>query len=284
MAVGESRTELLSWLNSTLQLDYPKVEHCGTGAAYCQIMDLIYGLVPMSKVKFGYPLSDYDSRSNMKILQAAFNKHKITKLVEVERLIKCRLQDNLELLQWFKRHWLEHCDVGVVYDAAGRRNAKAGTESTSRPTSRRLTMAETPRAVTPTTKKQYTGLPASAKPGPGSATSTSRVANRRVVSTGTVAHVGNNQVLEEKNDEINNLKEELKEMRILTESLETERNFYYNKLREIEILTENIQTLWETEGENRKTGVLELVRQIQSILYQTEKGFDGGDAMDAESF
>jgi RP/EB family microtubule-associated protein len=38
-----SFTELLAWLNELLQLSYTKVEQCGTGAAYCQIMDSIFG-------------------------------------------------------------------------------------------------------------------------------------------------------------------------------------------------------------------------------------------------
>lgn len=41
--MGESRTELIAWLNDLLQLNYTKVEQCGTGAAYAQIMDSIYG-------------------------------------------------------------------------------------------------------------------------------------------------------------------------------------------------------------------------------------------------
>lgn len=44
--MGESRTELLQWLNDLLQLNYTKVEQCGTGAAYCQILDSIYGKHP----------------------------------------------------------------------------------------------------------------------------------------------------------------------------------------------------------------------------------------------
>lgn len=38
-----SRTDLLAWLNDLLQLNYTKVEQCGSGAAYCQILDSVYG-------------------------------------------------------------------------------------------------------------------------------------------------------------------------------------------------------------------------------------------------
>jgi len=40
--MNESRSELLAWLNELLQINYTKVEQCGTGAAYCQILDSIY--------------------------------------------------------------------------------------------------------------------------------------------------------------------------------------------------------------------------------------------------
>jgi len=38
-----SRTDLLAWLNELLQINYTKVEQCGAGGAYCQILDSIYG-------------------------------------------------------------------------------------------------------------------------------------------------------------------------------------------------------------------------------------------------
>lgn len=38
-----SRTDLLAWLNELLQINYTKVEQCGTGGAYCQVLDSIYG-------------------------------------------------------------------------------------------------------------------------------------------------------------------------------------------------------------------------------------------------
>jgi hypothetical protein len=48
---GASRTELLQWLNEPLRLNYPKIEQCGAGGAYLQILDSIYGDIPMARVK-----------------------------------------------------------------------------------------------------------------------------------------------------------------------------------------------------------------------------------------
>ena len=43
--MGESRTELIAWLNDLLQVNYTKIEQCGTGGAYCQIIDSIFGAI-----------------------------------------------------------------------------------------------------------------------------------------------------------------------------------------------------------------------------------------------
>jgi len=40
------KNELLSWLNALLTLNYTKVEQCANGAAYCQIMDACYPVMP----------------------------------------------------------------------------------------------------------------------------------------------------------------------------------------------------------------------------------------------
>ena len=46
--MGESRTELIAWLNDLLALNYTKVEQCGSGAAYAQVIDSIYGTCILS--------------------------------------------------------------------------------------------------------------------------------------------------------------------------------------------------------------------------------------------
>lgn len=253
----------------------------------------------MMKVKFGGNLSDYDARNNMKILQAAFNKHNISKQIEVERLIKCRLQDNLELLQWFKRHWMENKDINTDYDASPLRRSTSGASiaPTSAASSRRSTMGSSVVPKTPGSRR-VSSSSSGTSVGAGNS-GTISVQKRRVVlggpgmggiGTGTrnIAQTETARQLVEMARELENASDELGEAKILIDSLETERNFYFNKLREIEILAQNIQDLYrrddETANEVKQMSVLDIMAQIQEILYLTEKGFEVQSNIDAELF
>jgi len=48
-----SRTDLIQWVNKTLQVSLTKVEQCASGAIYCQIIDACHpGSVAMRKVNW----------------------------------------------------------------------------------------------------------------------------------------------------------------------------------------------------------------------------------------
>ncbi|KAG8772498.1 hypothetical protein FRC12_003038 [Ceratobasidium sp. 428] len=193
-AVGESRTELLQWLNELLQLNYSKVEQCGTGGAYCQIVDSIYGDVPMQKVKMNAK-HEYEFLANYKVMQMFFKQKKIDKPIPVEKLVKCKMQDNLEFLQWMKRYWLSNYG-GQPYDAVARRRGA--------PT-------DTPATIAPL------------RAGPGLSASTSGG-----IKGGTRAGSATSGVSAE---QLASAQAQVREMSAHLEGLEKERDFYFAKVR-----------------------------------------------------
>lgn len=166
-------------------------------------------------------------------------RHGIDRSVPVEQLVKCKLQDNLEFLQWSKRHWDQYYP-GHEYDALARRKASgSGSSSAPAPTSSRTSTG---------------GAGAARRPAGASAVSASRAAPR------VAAAAPASSALRQENE---SLKEAIA-------GLEKERDFYFSKLRDIELL---LQTAVENEPaiENDENG---LVKNIQAILYSTEEGFE----------
>ena len=67
----------------TIQLNLTKIEQLGSGAVYCQVIDVIHpGKVSMSKVNWK-ARNDYEFINNLKVLQNAFDKIGIKRHVEV---------------------------------------------------------------------------------------------------------------------------------------------------------------------------------------------------------
>ncbi|KAF7422252.1 hypothetical protein PC9H_010408 [Pleurotus ostreatus] len=228
-----SRNELLAWINDLLQINYTKVEQCGSGAAYCQVLDSIYGDLPMNRVKFNAK-HEYEFLTNFKVMQNVFKAKKIDKPIPVERLVKCKMQDNLEFLQWVKRFWDANYG-GQGYDPVARRKgAPADPPATIAP-------------LGPSTSR--TGLSAGARAG-----------GRTPVG----GRAGSAQP-----EVVQQLRAQVQEMSTHLEGLEKERDFYFEKLRDIEILAQQQLETLEAEGKDDNT-----LREIQKILYSTEEGFE----------
>ncbi|EME88126.1 uncharacterized protein MYCFIDRAFT_201409 [Pseudocercospora fijiensis CIRAD86] len=241
--MGESRQELLAWLNGLLQLNLTKVEQCGTGAALVQIYDSIFLDAPLSRIKFDAK-SEYAYLENFKILSNLFRKHHIDRPIPVEQLVKCKMQDNLEFLQWTKRYWDQYYPGGD-YDAVGRRKGVGGAAAPpSMPTAR------------------TSGATAAArKPAGGFGAAAPRVSSRQAGGPATAA-------LQQKNAELMET----------VGGLERERDFYFSKLRDIELLIQQAMEADPSLEEDENS----LLKQIQTILYSTEEGFEIPQEADAE--
>ncbi|KAJ5267045.1 Microtubule associated protein EB1 [Penicillium angulare] len=154
----------------------------------------------MARVKFNVN-TEYAYLQNFKVLQNVFARHTVNKPIPVQSLTKCRMQDNLEFLQWTKRYWDQHYPGGD-YDAVGRRRASgapAGAPAARAPS------AGSRRGVTPTTTSAARPRVATAGGGAPSAALQQEVATQKEAIAG----------------------------------LEKERDFYFAKLRDIELLLQS---------------------------------------------
>ena len=119
-----SKSELLSWINSTLDLDIKGIEQTITGAIFCQLLDAAHpGTVRMNKVNWKAKL-ETEYISNFKIFQQGLLNNNIEKPININRLSKGKTQELIELLQWLYGH---HISLGINpsnYDAKKKRNGQ----------------------------------------------------------------------------------------------------------------------------------------------------------------
>ncbi|GLT43600.1 hypothetical protein SLA2020_175390 [Shorea laevis] len=202
------RNEILTWINNSLQLNLSRIEEAASGAVQCQMIDMIYpGVVPMHKVNFDAK-TEYDMIQNYKVLQEVFNKLKIDKHIEVNRLVKGRPLDNLEFLQWLKRY-CDSVNGGIMnenYNPIERRN-KAGKERNSK-----------------VPQKSSKSLQANNMHNFASGDFASLVPKQGKASVSAASA------------DVQALFKEITDLKLSVDLLEKERDFYFAKLRDIETL------------------------------------------------
>jgi RP/EB family microtubule-associated protein len=157
------------------------------------------------------------------IIVGCFTRHGIDRPVNVEQLIKCKMQDNLEFLQWTKRYWDQYFPGGD-YDAVARRRGSGAPAPVSNMAPRSSAGAAR-RGTTPTTGGRLSK--AGVGGGPGSA------------------------ALQQEN---NTLKETV-------QGLERERDFYFSKLRDIELLVQQACEE-DPEIEKQEDGLIKHIQTI----------------------
>ncbi|XP_050076280.1 microtubule-associated protein RP/EB family member 1-like [Anopheles maculipalpis] len=246
-----SRIELLAWVNRTLLSEFRKVEELCTGAAYCQLMDVLFpGCLPLKRVKFCTNV-EHDFLNNLRMFQKALVHLKVSKAVPIDRLAKGRFQDNFEFLQWFKKFFDANYD-GKEYDPKGARNNAPmgyGTPSTLRPSQR-----------------MNTGTTASAGPRPLKRAGDTNGSSTRLQLGDSIDAVaeGDGELRagrgEKQIDRISWLSEQIDDLAIKIQDVEMSREYYYNKL----LLIENFIN---EHPEDTHDGLCE---KVKAIMYATE--------------
>ena len=119
-----TKSELLSWINSTLDLNIKGIEQTITGAIFCQLLDAAHpGTVRMNKVNWRARL-ETEYISNFKIFQQALLINNIDKPIDINRLSKGKTQELIELLQWLYGHHISLRINPANYDAKKKRNGQ----------------------------------------------------------------------------------------------------------------------------------------------------------------
>ncbi|XP_068997839.1 uncharacterized protein [Embiotoca jacksoni] len=116
--------ELLAWLNDTLQTSFTEVEQVCSGAAYCQLMDRLFpGSLDLSSVQFQSCSAEH-SLHNLTLLEAAFKRAGVVRLIPTAALMKRSFVAALSFLQWFKLFFDEN-NNGREYHAFEARGGRS---------------------------------------------------------------------------------------------------------------------------------------------------------------
>ncbi|XP_077587525.1 microtubule-associated protein RP/EB family member 3-like isoform X1 [Stigmatopora nigra] len=241
-----SRHDMLAWVNDSLHLTYTKIEQLCSGAAYCQFMDMLFpGCILLKKVKFQAKL-EHEYIHNFKVLQAAFKRMSVDKIIPVEKLVKCKFQDNFEFVQWFKKFFDANYD-GKEYDPMLSRQGQdvAPSPNPGDDLSHRPKRTPGPQRTSPTVPKN---MPTPQRVQHNAPALRKNSALSRNGGGGDA--------------EITELNQQLMELKLTVDGLEKERDFYFSKLRDVELICQ--------EHESDTNPVL---GRIIEILYATEDGF-----------
>ncbi|KAF2879339.1 hypothetical protein ILUMI_26850 [Ignelater luminosus] len=243
-----SRHDMLAWVNDCLQSNFAKIEELCTGAAYCQFMDMLFpNSVPLKKVKFKTNL-EHEYIQNFKVLQAAFKKMGVDKIVPIDRLVKGRFQDNFEFLQWFKKFFDANYQ-GAPYDPLGMRSGEALGGSGAAPKG----------GLGLTARKPALASPIKTKP-----------VGKAMPKVNAVKPTAKPTTIPNRGDanKVDELANQILELKMSVEGLEKERDFYFGKLRDIEVMCQE-------NDENNP-----LIQRILDVLYATEEGFAPPDEVE----
>lgn len=263
-----SRTDILDFFNNLLSMNLTKIEQTASGAVACQLVDFIFpGSVPMKRVNWEAK-SDFQFIENYKILQAAFSKNRVQKIIDVDRLIRAKYQDNLEFCQWLKAFY-EHIGPAARtdYDPVAKRSLGKGGKNLDE-----MFLPKGKKAkggVSRTSRNVGEGANAARKRSTAKLSSMSTrdghsVGSKAKMSRSTLENKGDGSTVPE--DDLVKKNADLKrrnaELELTLSSVEHERDFYFDKLRGIEVMLQ----VHEEKGVESRTS-----RNVGEVANDPEK-------------
>lgn len=236
-----SRDSMLAWINKTLQSKFTKIEELCTGAAYCQLMDMMFpNSISLKRVKF-LTNREIEYVYNYKLLQSSFIKFSVDKIIPIDRIVKGRILDNFAFLQWFKKFFDANFD-GRDYDAKAARDfaslgfnngigvhPNAGRTGKSSPVSAAAAAPKSQNSKLPPSPPKVLQISGEQR---SHAADEPEAKNETAPETVEVKLTSSIDMEKEHNSE--ELTKKMIDMRQQLIGAEKERDFYLNKLNEIE--------------------------------------------------
>ncbi|KAF9761321.1 Protein BIM1 [Nosema granulosis] len=246
-----SRKELVCWFNG-LGIKIDRIEDLGKGTSICLLLSQIHPSFPTSFLR--NPTNEYEYLKNMKIIQAFFIQNKIEMYFPIDRLIKCKLQDNLEVAQKLYKHYIKVVGCGKVDSNRGDSNRIDKYKGDSTPINSTPTNS-TPTNSTPTNSTPTNSTPTNSTPINSTPIFDRSSSRKEIIENLRQSH---EDIFLQDSDKLRQLEEEntrlketisLKDLEILKiknvlgdlasakevlRGLEENRDFYFKKLVEIE--------------------------------------------------
>ena len=182
------------------------------------------------------------------------------KEILINKLVKGRFQDNFEFLQWFKKFFDANYDGREYSPTEARGGVSLGSGSQGNFGSSNTTfVSRMPQTKPAPISNRPVGRTAPlAKPNLNKTT----VQRPQARSASNSHHDGINS----NDNRVEELSSKITELKLIVDSLEKERDFYYGKLRDIELMCQQNQ-------DNQSDDRIALIEKILEVLYATEEGF-----------
>ncbi|KAF7682546.1 Protein BIM1 [Astathelohania contejeani] len=102
--IMQSKSQLLNWINDLLHTNIKSIAELGKGVEYNEIFSIIHSDYPISQINRN-PKTELDYFHNLKLLQSFMFRKDIRTSFPIEKMVKCRMQDNLEFTQWLYKYY-----------------------------------------------------------------------------------------------------------------------------------------------------------------------------------
>lgn len=94
------KADLLAWINRSVETEYMTIESLADGVAYAQVLDAVHpGCLVITRLNLNTKYPE-DNLRNLRLVEDALKKLKITQPASFEKMARGMFQDNIIFLQW----------------------------------------------------------------------------------------------------------------------------------------------------------------------------------------